>query len=552
MNKQKKERKTTRLPALVIATALGLSTTSYAENYDVTVANDDGTGTVDNTLSWAIRQTNLNPNADTITLKTDVTITGVMKTLIDGAPSGGDHDSGGGDLFMQSDHTRRTINGDGQFRPLFVKSGTVTIHNMDLENGKAQGGNSLWGGAGAGLGGALFVYSGNVTAQHVNFNNNSAVGGSIGGGLWDGGGGMFGNGVGRSGGGLFAHSTGPAGGYGGTGNYGGFGGTNGDAGGFGGGGAGGSGYSTGGAGGFGGGGGFGFEENTSSGTGGAGGFGGGGGYGYGKTGFGVGGAGGLGGGGGGASSRNGSSSTAGAGGYGGGAGEAALGGYGSGGGGAGFGGAIFAMNGTVILTDVSFSSNTVTAGAGANNGSAAAADVFICTDQDLFCGAVVNACGTTSTSEIVGTFGTSCPGTGAPEMDITGNGVSIADNDITPDVMDHTDFGSTSAGSSVTRTYTIANTGDADLNLTGSGDFVVLDGAGCTEFAVTAQPTSPISSSGGTTTFTVQYSPTDFGEDTCTITIDNDDSDENPYNFFIKGTGRRGNGWLPATYMLLL
>ncbi|MCI5190788.1 MAG: hypothetical protein D3905_13570, partial [Candidatus Electrothrix sp. AS4_5] len=60
-----KERKPTRLPALVIATALGMSTVSHAENYDVTVANDDGTGNTANTLSWAIRQTNLNPHADT-------------------------------------------------------------------------------------------------------------------------------------------------------------------------------------------------------------------------------------------------------------------------------------------------------------------------------------------------------------------------------------------------------------------------------------------------------------------------------------------------------
>ncbi|MCI5193549.1 MAG: choice-of-anchor D domain-containing protein [Candidatus Electrothrix sp. AU1_5] len=208
------------------------------------------------------------------------------------------------------------------------------------------------------------------------------------------------------------------------------------------------------------------------------------------------------------------------------------------------------MNGTVILTDVSFSSNTVTAGTGAYNGSAAAADVFICTDQDALCGAVVNACGTTSTSEIVGAFGSSCPGAAAPEIDITGNGVSIADNDITPDFTDHTDFGSISAGSSVTRTYTIANTGDADLNLNGSGEFVVLDGAGCTEFTVTAQPTSPVSS-GGTTTFTVQYSPTDAGEDICTVMVDNNDSDENLYDFSITGTGSRSNGWLSAIYMLL-
>ena len=64
------------------------------------------------------------------------------------------------------------------------------------------------------------------------------------------------------------------------------------------------------------------------------------------------------------------------------------------------------MNGTVTLIDVSFSNNTVTAGTGAT---ANAADVFICTNQDMLCGATVNACGTTMAYDIVGTFGSDCP-----------------------------------------------------------------------------------------------------------------------------------------------
>ncbi|MGX9727480.1 MAG: hypothetical protein ACTFAK_09225 [Candidatus Electronema sp. VV] len=59
-----------------------------------------------------------------------------MKRLIDGTPSGG------GDLTIQSDSTRRSISGGDQFRPLFVKSGTVTIQNVDLINGKAKGGDA--------------------------------------------------------------------------------------------------------------------------------------------------------------------------------------------------------------------------------------------------------------------------------------------------------------------------------------------------------------------------------------------------------------------------
>lgn len=214
------------------------------------------------------------------------------------------------------------------------------------------------------------------------------------------------------------------------------------------------------------------------------------------------------------------------------------------------------MNGTTTLTDVDFSNNSVTKGIGySSEGNAAAADVFICT-SDLhataaLCGATVNACGTTATTEIVGAFGSVCPATAPPEIGITGNGISIADGDITPDTVDHTDFDTAAIGASLSRIYTIANSGDTDLNLTGSGDFVILGGSGCTEFTVTTQPTSPVASNGGTTSFTVTYSPTDDGEDTCTVTVENDDVDENPYDFTIKGTGKKSHSFLPAVYLLL-
>ncbi|CAK0779326.1 hypothetical protein CCP4SC76_6840001 [Gammaproteobacteria bacterium] len=173
---------------------------------------------------------------NTITLKTNVTVTGVMKRLIDSS------------LTLTNDGTTRTLSGGGAYRPLFVKSGTVTLKNLTLSSGKAKGGNSSLGGAGAGLGGALFVYGGAVSVVNVNFTNNAAEGGSFGNSPYSrAGGGMFGNGRNLTsdagtGGGLF--ESGDAGGYGGTGNYGGgnglFGGGGGghaNPGGFGGGGA---------------------------------------------------------------------------------------------------------------------------------------------------------------------------------------------------------------------------------------------------------------------------------------------------------------------------
>ena len=52
MNAMKKQRKSIRVPALVIAAALGLSAPAYGDEYPVTVANDNGTGDTPNTLSW--------------------------------------------------------------------------------------------------------------------------------------------------------------------------------------------------------------------------------------------------------------------------------------------------------------------------------------------------------------------------------------------------------------------------------------------------------------------------------------------------------------------
>ncbi|HPB24178.1 MAG TPA: choice-of-anchor D domain-containing protein [Bacteroidales bacterium] len=123
-----------------------------------------------------------------------------------------------------------------------------------------------------------------------------------------------------------------------------------------------------------------------------------------------------------------------------------------------------------------------------------------------------------------------------PEIDIQGNSVSIADGDATPSASDWTDFGSAVVTTgSVDRTFTILNTGVAGLNLTGTPK-VAISGTNAADFSVTGTPTSPVSA-GGSTTFTVHFVPTAVGVRTATLTIANNDLDENPYNFDIVGTG---------------
>ena len=124
----------------------------------------------------------------------------------------------------------------------------------------------------------------------------------------------------------------------------------------------------------------------------------------------------------------------------------------------------------------------------------------------------------------------------APEMDVRGNSVSIADGDSTPQTSDNTDFGSALAGSgSVSKTFTIANTGTGALTLSGSPR-VEITGANAGDFTVSVLPASSVAAS-GTTTFQITFSPTATGLRTAAISIVNDDADENPYNFSIQGTG---------------
>ncbi len=125
----------------------------------------------------------------------------------------------------------------------------------------------------------------------------------------------------------------------------------------------------------------------------------------------------------------------------------------------------------------------------------------------------------------------------APEMDVQGNATSIADGDATPSTTDDTDFGSADISTgTVAHVFTIKNTGSADLNLTAATK-VQISGANAADFSVTVEPSSPVAATTGTTTFTVRFDPSAVGSRSATISIDNDDADENPYDFAIQGTG---------------
>ncbi|WP_299224448.1 choice-of-anchor D domain-containing protein [uncultured Psychroserpens sp.] len=130
-----------------------------------------------------------------------------------------------------------------------------------------------------------------------------------------------------------------------------------------------------------------------------------------------------------------------------------------------------------------------------------------------------------------------------PEIEITGNGTIIADGDTTPSAADDTDFGSIAMPGSTPTTFTINNIGNQPLNLTSLPFNVIIGGANPGDFLVTTYPASTINA-GNSSNFTITFTPSAAGLRTATVTIANDDSNENPYNFSIQGTG-----FIPAPEM---
>jgi fibronectin-binding autotransporter adhesin len=97
------------------------------------------------------------------------------------------------------------------------------------------------------------------------------------------------------------------------------------------------------------------------------------------------------------------------------------------------------------------------------------------------------------------------------------------------------DFGSVEVGSNTSLTFTIRNSGDLALNLTGT-PAAAISGANEADFTVTANPITPVAA-GGSTTFTVQFAPSAATARNATLTIANDDSDEGSFVINLTGTG---------------
>ncbi len=120
-----------------------------------------------------------------------------------------------------------------------------------------------------------------------------------------------------------------------------------------------------------------------------------------------------------------------------------------------------------------------------------------------------------------------------PEINLQGNGNDIIDGTPGTTTTNHTDFGSVTLPGSVTRTFTIQNTGTGPLLLTGVPIVVI---TGSSNFTVISQPSSNTIAAGGNLTFQIRFNPSVTGTFDAIVSINNNDSNESIYDFAIKGS----------------
>ena len=125
-------------------------------------------------------------------------------------------------------------------------------------------------------------------------------------------------------------------------------------------------------------------------------------------------------------------------------------------------------------------------------------------------------------------------------ISITGNGNPIINGSSSPDISNDTNFEGVTVGEEKLVTYTVINSGIVDLTLTDSPAVVI---TGDAEFTLDTDADSPIAPAGNTT-FKISYVPTAAEVNTATISIANNDDDEDPYTFDIAGTGIATSGAL--------
>lgn len=122
----------------------------------------------------------------------------------------------------------------------------------------------------------------------------------------------------------------------------------------------------------------------------------------------------------------------------------------------------------------------------------------------------------------------------APEINLEGNNVTIADGNNTTSATNNTDFGLIVYNTTLTKNFRIQNTGTGTLTVSG----INITGSGNSVFTIINAPSFPLTLiAGGSQTFDVQYQPLVAASHTAVITVVNNDSDEANYDYKVSGAG---------------
>ncbi|MDZ7613344.1 MAG: lamin tail domain-containing protein [Flavobacteriaceae bacterium] len=117
-----------------------------------------------------------------------------------------------------------------------------------------------------------------------------------------------------------------------------------------------------------------------------------------------------------------------------------------------------------------------------------------------------------------------------PEIELSGNQINIQDGPGPISALNNTYFGSTLPNQSIEKSFTIMNSGNADLIIT---DFSLIQGT-TANFTVSKIPVTVLSPA-ESTSFTIVFNSNEVGSYSAEVVIQNNDSSENPFNFEILG-----------------
>ena len=133
----------------------------------------------------------------------------------------------------------------------------------------------------------------------------------------------------------------------------------------------------------------------------------------------------------------------------------------------------------------------------------------------------------------------------APQLAVLGNRQLIVSGSDTPERSNGTDFGTRRLGSSFSMTFTIRNTGSAPLSLTTPA--ITIPGPAPEDFSLVASPSEspPV---GGSTSFTLKFSPSVIGPQRAVIQITSDDPTRALFFFAVGGSGLPNGVYLPLVY----